>query len=666
MRAIRNSKWMIPFLLFICALGVRLYQLDSMPTQNDEQLWLARAYSFVHTLFNAEPDITPLTKIYSDNGNVDVFEAERALVPEQYPFTIRTEAHHPGVPPTLLIGLSYVFLADGAHEASLNLLPTIVAIKLPQVMIGSLLVVVVFLGTSFMTNRRIGLIASVVVLVSPLMIGFSRFARIDMTAAFFATCMFFSYVVLVKQTKRSPCVRWAVSTGLFAGLGMATIPYAVYIVPIFAFVKILLSHPTKSKYRRFLPNRYDLLFLLTWLVIYVFAHPNLWANPIAGFELWLENTFARPHLQGEGNHLLYVQYFLLTTLPTTMLFAVLGTVGRLKRFWGEIAVLLVWIVWFLLLLSIPSGGKHLKNLLELSIPMAILAGIGIDWLAERLSQFWKRIASDKFLILLMFCQIVISLGAVAYWWPLPHLYIFPGVHIKLEDGVGIATSHGVKPALDYMVANSPIEPKRFIARSGRNNLLFYMPEEQLAYHIERELERSDWLIVLPKVYSNAQSQWYYNETPSHIIKHRQIELAYLYYLPDFYPREMIDTASPYVVYDNGIELYDIDVQQQANQLIISSWWGEQPDDPYGFTLQIFDVDNNKVMQGDFLLPTESKQESTLDISSLSNGSYRLDLIVYDLATSSSMGGYITETDSPFDRALQVKSIDIISSPSSDS
>jgi hypothetical protein len=104
-----NRTTLVGVLLFIFAFGIRAYDLENIPTQDDEQLWLARSYAFVHSIVDAEPDISPLTRIYSDNGNVNIFATGDNLLPEIYPFTIRTEAPHPGVPMTLLIGLSYVF-----------------------------------------------------------------------------------------------------------------------------------------------------------------------------------------------------------------------------------------------------------------------------------------------------------------------------------------------------------------------------------------------------------------------------------------------------------------------------------------------------------------------------------------------------------------------------
>lgn len=648
----RRQHILIVITLFVFALGVRLYDLDNAATQDDEQLWLARSYALVHSVFNSEPDINEITRIYSDNGNVDVFETGENILPEQYPFTIRTEAHHPGVPPTLLMGLSYVFLADGSHPASLDLLSTVAAVKLPQVIIGSLLVVVTYLGTGYMFNRRVALVAAILILVSPLLIGFSRLARIDMTSAFFATCMMFSYVVRVQQTSVRKNLQWAILTGVFAGLGMATNPYAVYCVPVFAVVKILLTPSGNLKrYQRFLPDVYDVLFLLVWIGVYILGHPNLWANPVAGFEQWLDITVTqRRHLRGEGDHLLYSYYVLVTTLPSTLLLAFIGLLGSWTRYKRQVTVIVVWFAFFLLLLSIPSGKKNIKNILLLSVPIAMLAGLGVDWLSAWFAKRFSRLSEKNIFRLLVGLQVIIGLAVTWVWLPLPHLYLSPGVTFDNDEAMReFVTTNGIKPALDYAYAHSLMPPKLFLAPGARNNLMFHLPEDQYHFATDDKLEEADWLFIVSKAL-NIDGAWYNDVEPTHVLTHHQLELGHLYYLPDFFPRELVDTSSPIVRYDNGIEIYKVSHEVSGGQLSLTTWWGQKPGEHHGFSLQIFDAEMNKVAQGDFLLPVEYKQVSELDVSDIPAGDYRMLLITYDLATATSLNGIDLVTDQPFERA----------------
>jgi|GEM_PF-1619914 len=637
--------------LFVFAFAVRVYDLDNAATQDDEQLWLARSYAFVHTIFNQQPETNDITRIYSDNGNVDVFEIGANLVPEQYPFTIRTEAHHPGVPPTLLMGLSYIFLADGSHPASLNLVSTVVAVKLPGVIIGSLLVVVVFMGVRYLFDWRVALASAVLIAVSPLMIGFSRLARIDLMAAFLATCMLFSYIVRVHQTSPKKHLQWTILVGLFAGMGMATNPYAVYSIPVFAAVKILLTPVNKdNRYRRFLPDIYDLLFLLVWIAVYILWHPNLWANPVAGFSQWLDITVTqRRHLRGDGGHELYSYYILITTLPTTLLLAGVGLLGRWSQYRRQIAVIVIWFAFFLFLLSVPSGRKNIKNIIVLSVPISIMAGLGVDWLAGWLSKLWVRLSARFVFWGMVGVQAIIGLVVTLVWLPVPHLYVSPGVTFNDDDMRTFVTTNGIKSALDYAYTNSPFPPKLFLAPGARNNLMFHLSPDEYDFATDAKLEVADWLIILSKSLGN-DDVWYNAVEPTHIVNHHQLELARLYYLPDFFPREMVDTSSPIIRYDNGIEVYVFDHVVVDDSLQVTSWWGEKPEEHHGFSLQLFDGEMNKVAQGDFLLPVESKQVSELDIADLPDGEYRILLITYDLATATSLNGVNLIAGQPFERS----------------
>ncbi len=663
----KRTQVIVCIVLFLFAFGIRIYDLENMPTQDDEQLWLARSYAFMHTLFNAEPDLTPITRIYSDNGNVDVFETGDNLLPEEYPFTIRTEAPHPGIPMTTLIGLSYIFLADGSHPASLNLFSTIFAMKLPAVFLGSLLVLVTFMGAQYLFDWRVGLAAAILIAVSPLMIGFSRLARIDLSATLFATCMLFSYIVNVRQSTPKNHLQWSILAGVFAGLGMATTPYAVYIVPIFALVKIMLTPTTKGNwYRRFMPDVYDVLFFVIWGGVYFLFYPNLWANPVAGIGQWIDNLFVTydGHMAGDVRRTLYLEMFLLTSVPLTLALVPAGILGKWSQYRTRIILMMVWFGWFLLLLSIPSGRKNIKNTMQLLIPIAILAGLGIDWLAGRLSRMMNNRSERPIYVGLLGLQIVVGLAITMYWHPLPHLYVAPGVYVPMIGSKNFATSNGMKLALDYAYENSPYPAERFIAPGARNNLLFHLPEDQLDYAVDGRYELADWLIVSPKRYEIGGDAWFFDTEPTHLLVHRQVEIAGLYYLPDFFPREQFDTSSPIIRYDNGIEIYDLQTDVTDNVFTLTSLWGQQPEDPYGFSIQIFDAEMNKIAQGDFLLPVEVKQVSKVELLDVPDGDYRVLLITYDLATATSQNGLNLTNEIPFERSYDLGTI-TIGQPESD-
>jgi len=449
--------------------------------------------------------------------------------------------------------------------------------------------------------------------------------------------------------------------GIFAGLGMATNPYAVYIVPVFALVKLLLDHPSKARgYRHYLPDVYDVLFFVTWIAVYIFAHPNLWANPMAGFAQWLDITLTRRrHLFGTGTHFFYAEVLLLTTLPTTMLLAVGGLATGLKQYRKQTPVLLAWFAWFLLLLSIPSGTKNVKNILQFVVPMSIWAGIGIEWLASMLARRWRKLTFEASYWVMLAGLVMIGLASTIYWWPMPQLFVLPGITIHIDDDLGIAGSEGIKPALDYIYAHSPGEAKYFIARAGRNNLLFYLPDEAVRYGTMRDYHRSDWLIVLPKSIPH-ENGWFTGVEPTAILKHRQIELAYLYYLPDFFAHKMADISLPLLDYDNGTRLTDVAMEQRGNLLALTIWWDEKPDTPYGFSIQLYDVHNNKVAQKDFVLSIDTKQYSNLDISMLADGKYRVSLSLDNLQTMTSVGGRMVDSDTPFESEYDIGTINLVS------
>jgi hypothetical protein len=430
-------------------------------------------------------------------------------------------------------------------------------------------------------------------------------------------------------------------------------------VPVFAVVKIFLTPATPSnRYRRFLPDIYDVLLFIVWGAVYLLWYPNLWANPIAGVGQWIDNLFVTydGHMAGDVRRTLYLEMFLLTTLPTTLLLVPMGIWGKWSQYRSRIVVMVVWFGWFLLLLSIPSGRKNIKNTMQLLIPISILAGLGLDWLALRLAKLRKRVSERYVYVGLLGFNLLVGLAVTLYWHPLPHLYVQPSVYVPMIGSDNFATSNGVKPALDYALAHSPYPAERFMATGARNNLLFYLSEDQLDYAVPGRYEIADWLIVTPKKYGRGGSEWFYDVEPTHVLVHRQVELAALYYLPDFFPREQYDTSSPIVRFDNGIEVYDVQSDIADETLTLTTLWGQQPDEPYGFSVQLFDADMNKVAQGDFLLPTGVKQVSELDLSDVPAGDYHALLIAYDIATASSLNGVDLVTGATFERAYDLGAV----------
>ena len=120
--------------------------------------------------------------------------------------------------------------------------------------------------------------------------------------------------------------------------------------------------------------------------------------------------------------------------------------------------------------------------------------------------------------------------------------------------------------------------------------------------------------------------------------------------------ELTDTPSPFAVfYDSGILLFNLLHEIDSNQITFSFWWSRTSDDPYGFSIQIFNAPGEKVQQYDNVIGIGYVH--AVDISMLAEGDYTAKLIVYDFDSQVSQPGTVIDNQgglqSQFERELEI-------------
>ncbi len=121
-------------------------------------------------------------------------------------------------------------------------------------------------------------------------------------------------------------------------------------------------------------------------------------------------------------------------------------------------------------------------------------------------------------------------------------------------------------------------------------------------------------------------------------------------------RELTDTPSPFAVfYDSGILLLNLLHEIDSDQITFSFWWSRTSDDPYGFSIQIFNAQGEKVQQYDNVIGIGYVH--AVDISMLAEGDYTAKLIVYDFDSQVSQPGAVLDNQgglqSQFERELEI-------------
>lgn len=532
------------FALVLClAAAVRLWDLSAAGMQTDEQIWHERSVRFVQSLLGPLAPAIRVPEVFWSVRHVDL-TTQRLAMPAVWPFTIRMPAHHPGTPMGFAIGMSYVFLAKDGSSASLGLLPEIAALRLPNAVVGILLVAVVYLGGRRLVSSRAALAGAALAAVEPMLVGYGRVARLDQSVALWTAVAFFAYLTAQQRRDR----RWAAAAGAALGLGLATNTYALFIMPALLAVRFVHGTSPATEWRRHGFRLWRWLDRLDWTVLgwmfgtLVAAFPNLWPNPLLGLWDMVSVQSKLPHATGNIQPKMPLSRWFYVTrlpehiLPATLALAAVGTVLGLRRHPRAAALLTWWVAGFILCLIVPPGYRETKNVLSIFPPLFLLGGLAIDEATLLLGPRRQRAALAIAIVLVA----ATGVAAVAAWWPYPRLYTWswrpdPQTIDGNRDIVG--EGEGMREALAFIRRNGPADAK-VICYTGTNAAQYDYDRRLLLPppRTPEEMAGADWMIVLPKVMFTSRDDlpmavWFWNQEPAYVVRAHQVGLAWVYRVP---------------------------------------------------------------------------------------------------------------------------------------
>ena len=180
-----------------------------------------------------------------------------------------------------------------------------------------------------------------------------------------------------------------------------------------------------------------------------------------------------------------------------------------------------------------------------------------------------------------------------------------------------------------------------------------------------ELERSAalWHINIPQEFDAEQTpayqDWFkqrfhscqrYNEDDRTVID--------LYIREDIPCSAMDQSSALEVKYDSGARLHNISYAVDQELLHFYMAWTRTSADSYAFSLQFFNEDGQKALQYDHVIYRDLLAVHEVDTSSLPQGAYSIQLIVYDFETQASLGGVVTATSERFEREIEIAKIEL--------
>ena len=129
----------------------------------------------------------------------------------------------------------------------------------------------------------------------------------------------------------------------------------------------------------------------------------------------------------------------------------------------------------------------------------------------------------------------------------------------------------------------------------------------------------------------------------------QVEL----FLPRDFPCDLIDSEGARVNFDSGHRLGKLMWQQDKDALDLHFRWDRIPWQKHSISIQVFNVDGDKVFNQDFVIRLKSLAHHRVDLSALAPGDYQARLIVYDYETHASVPGEMVGSGARFERELEI-------------
>lgn len=127
-----------------------------------------------------------------------------------------------------------------------------------------------------------------------------------------------------------------------------------------------------------------------------------------------------------------------------------------------------------------------------------------------------------------------------------------------------------------------------------------------------------------------------------------------YYVKLSIPCNLIAAETPNgISYANGTELANYVIDLGDGELKVYLWWRRAINREYSFSVQVFDESFQRHQQHDQVISGEPIDVVIMDVSSLPEGEYTVQFIVYDFESKQSQPGKILPTGLGFERATDL-------------
>ena len=515
------SVFLITFVPRIIGLGTMIVA--------DEQLWVWRSITFIKSILNADLLGTSISG-------------------------------HPGVMTMWLTAIStgIAFLAYGYKELSDLLFPGQLTIAITTY----LAIILTYFLIKELFNERIAIISLILIALDPFYLAFSRIIHLDALMTSFMTLSFLSFLIYMTKSKR---LRFLVSSGVFAGLGILTKIPAVFLFPIVASIvfsgflhDLVTGDSSVAKLLKEHLLTCVIWSLTTFGVIFI-LWPALWVDPVLFLKLFMKAPGMVAHEHGQffmgapvndPGYLYYPVVILLRMSPLTLVFSliyffyVLFYFTKYPKSWGGIekdAVFLI-IYIFLFVVFMSLGAKKVGRYILPVFPILdIIAALGIFITFDRLTKKFAKQSRVKICFsVLVFIVLITQIIPIIRLHPYYLSYYNPlvGGPCIAQEAILIGRGEGMALVAEYL--NRKEDPENITVASEFAYLLRVqfkgkVKSTKIEEYEPNTLNEVDYLVVYISGLQkrtlripNEVLQYHNTHEPEHTVRINGINYAYIY------------------------------------------------------------------------------------------------------------------------------------------
>ena len=416
----------IAFFIGLVFFTIGLIVLPHYAQNWDESLHFNRGQAFLRFFITGKTDygdLKPVVKYYQKEGNLffDPVGKKKADVnrrsiymDNQIDFTFVNKGYgHPPFSDIIASFFNFVLFQR------LGIINDVDSYHIYSVFLASILVAVIFFWTAKKYGIFAGLVASLSLALYPLFLGESHFNIKDIPeAVFYSLTIITFYEGAVRRSNK-----WLIISAVFCGFALGTkfnIVFAPFILLPWLTIYLISKRTILKKYLKLIPSSF--LYLVIPIAIFYVTYPILWWSPIGNLlkiinfyqSIGNDQSFDPRFISYFGINIYALKWVLYTTPLVILFFSFVGgAYALIKGFKEKEKILLLVLLWFLIPIirvTRPEAGIYggLRQIVEFVPAMAILAGVGANFMVKWLNNYIIKLTKKQFSCLILQLLVILS------------------------------------------------------------------------------------------------------------------------------------------------------------------------------------------------------------------------------------------------------------------